>query len=78
MLANRQGGTGPPIGQTLLSNKHNRLPFKGEETESDPARLRLYELVRNCGLLDRRERPEIGHVLDEAKTIFDTLPGLGR
>eukprot|EP00903_Cladosiphon_okamuranus_P015570 g14375.t1 len=47
-LANRQGGVGPAIGQALLSNQHDRLPFKGEETESDPARLRLYELVRRA------------------------------
>eukprot|EP00903_Cladosiphon_okamuranus_P014546 g13493.t1 len=77
ILANRQGGVGPAIGQALLSNPHDRLPFKGEETESDPARLRLYELVRKCGRLDRKGRPIIRDVLVEAKDIFDSLSGPG-
>lgn len=71
-MENRQGGPGRAIGEVLLKD-HEKLPLEGEGDENDPARMRLHKLVRACGRPNRKDRPEIGVVLAEAKSIFDSI-----
>lgn len=77
IIENKQGGTGDAIGKLLLSEPSAKLPLKGDGAEDDPARLRLHQLVRACGLKDNNRRPKIGDVLAEAKRIYDSLGGPG-
>lgn len=77
IIEGHQGGSsaGPYIGDVLNKNAEYKLPLEGEDTETDPARVRLNKLVRECGLLNRKSRPNITTILVEAKSIFDS-PGV--
>ncbi|CAM9359379.1 unnamed protein product, partial [Ectocarpus fasciculatus] len=77
IIENRQGGTGDAIGDVLRKNPLEKLPIEGEGDGSDPAKMRLHKLIRTCGLLNRKDRPKIGEVLAEAKSIYDSLPRSG-
>lgn len=57
----------------MLKDPHEKLPLAAEGDENDPARLRLHKLVRACGRRDRKDRPEIGVVLAQVKSIFDSI-----
>lgn len=76
IIEGRQGGiTGPDIGHTLNRDADAKLPLEGEDDETDPAKVHLNKLVRECGLLDRGSRPNITAILVEAKSIYDS-PGV--
>lgn len=76
IIENRKGGVGLSVGERLLTDEAAKLPLSAlmEEKGCDNScRKRLIELVRKCGLKERKDRPKIDEVLDEVTTLYDAV-----